>query len=200
MYHTAKKIKFLYPQKFSNIFLGIGIFHLEKVVIGCLNRYLKSNGIQNLLIKEKVYGPAVVNSVMSGRNYIRGKRGMSLIAEAMEQLQVYYFLQPSDVKVFSELFDKIDELVIMMLDPSKNQVNITSQWSKCMNVLDEFEEAFNTFKTSGSAESNLFAYWNSFLSNMAPVLQDLTRSFRDADWYLHLSYVSRTIDLYFSFD
>ena len=79
----------------------------------------------------------------------------------------------------------------MMHDSSKNQVNITSQWSKCMNILDKFEEAFNTFKTSSFAESNLFAYWNNFLSNMAPVLRDLTRSFRDADWYLHLSSVSR---------
>ena len=64
-----------------------------------------------------------------------------------------------------------------MRDPSKNQVNITRQWSKCMNILDKFEEAFNTFKTSSSAESNLFAYWNNFLSNMTPVLRDLPRSF-----------------------
>ena len=87
-----------------------------------------------------------------------------------------------------------------MYDPSKKQVNITSQWSKCMNILDKFKEAFNTFKTSGSAESSLFAYWNNFLSNMAPVLWDLTRSFRDADWYLHLSSISRAVDLCFSFD
>ena len=69
-----------------------------------------------------------------------------------------------------------------------------------MHILDKFEEAFNIFKKSGSAESNLFAYWNNFLSNMAPVLRDLTRSFGDADWYLHLSNVSRAIDLCFSFD
>ena len=131
---------------------------------------------------------------------IFGVRGVSLIAEAMEQLQVYSFLHSSDGEVFSELFNTIDELVIMMRDPSKNQVNITSQWSKCMNILDKFEEAFNAFKTSGSAESNLFAYWNNFLSNMAPVLRDLTRSFRDADWYLHLPFVSHAIDLCFSFD
>ena len=138
---------------------------------------LESSGIQNLLVEEKVYGPGVANSVMSGGYYIRGKRGMSLIAEAMEQLQVYSFLHSSDGEVFSELFDKIDKLVIMIRDPNKNQINITSQWNKCMNILDKFEEAFNTFNTSGSAESNLFAYWNNFLCNMAPVLRDLTRSF-----------------------
>ena len=105
---------------------------------------------------------------------------MHLIAEAMDtlsQLQVYSFLHSSDGEVFSELFDKIDKLVIMIRDPNKNQINITSQWNKCMNILDKFEEAFNIFNTSGSAESNLFAYWNNFLCNMAPVLRDLTRSF-----------------------
>ena len=111
-YHFAKEIQLSYPQKFSNIFLGIGGFHLEKVVIGCLGTYLKSSGIQNLLVEEKVYGRAVVNLAMSGRNYIWGKRGMSLIAEPMEQLLVYSFLHSSDGEVFSELFDKIDELVI----------------------------------------------------------------------------------------
>ena len=69
-----------------------------------------------------------------------------------------------------------------------------------MNILDRFQKAFNTFKTSGSAKSSLFAYWNNVLSNMAPVLRDLTRYFRDADWYLHLSSISRATNLYFSFD
>ena len=79
-----KKTQLLYPQKFSNKFLGIGDFHLEKVLIGSLGTLLESSGIQNLLVEEKVYGPGVANSVMSGGYYIRGKRGMSLIAEAMK--------------------------------------------------------------------------------------------------------------------
>ena len=137
---------------------------------------------------------------LNGGKYIRDEKGMSLIAEVMEQLQVYSCLQYSDGEVFSELFDKIDELVISDAWSKQKPVNITSQWSKCMNILGKFEEAFNTFKTSGSAESNLLAYWNNFLSNMAPVLRDLTRSFGDADWYLHLSNFSRAIDLCFSFD
>jgi hypothetical protein len=77
VYHMAKEIQLLYPEKFSNIFLGIGGFHLEKVVIGCLGSYLECSGIHHILVEEKVFGPAVVNSVMSGGNYVRGKRGMA---------------------------------------------------------------------------------------------------------------------------
>ena len=99
-YNTAKEMQLLYLQKLSNIFLGISGFHLEKVAIGCLGTCLESSDIQNLLLKEKLYGPAVVNSVMSGGNNNRGKRGMSLIAETMEQLQVHSFLPSSDGGVF----------------------------------------------------------------------------------------------------
>ena len=113
-------------KKFGNMFLGIGGFPLEKVVIGCLRTHLESSGIQNLLAEEKVYRPAVANSVMSGGKDIWGERGMPLIAEAMEQLQVYSCLKSSDGELFSELFDKTDELVIMMRNPGRNQVNITS--------------------------------------------------------------------------
>ena len=99
--------------------------------------YLESSGIQNLLVEEKICGPAVVNSVMSDGNYIWGKRGISLIAEVVKQLQVHSFLQSSEGGVFHKLFDKVDKFVTVMRDPSKNQVNITSQWSKCMNILDK---------------------------------------------------------------
>ena len=106
---------------------------------------------------------------MNDGNYLWGKRGMSLIPEFVKQLQVHSFLKSSDGGVFYELFDKIDNIVTMIRDTSKNQVNITSQWSKCVNFLEEalkrqIEEAFNTFKTSGSTESKLFAYWNNYLS------------------------------------
>ena len=46
----------------------------------------------------------------------------------------------------------------------------------------------------------MFAHWNNFISNIAPVQRDLTRTFRNADWNLHLSSVSRAIELCFSFD
>ena len=69
--YTAKEIHTSYPQKFSNIFLGIVSFYLEKLIIRSLNRYLKSSSIQNMLVEEKIYGPAVVNSVKSSRNDMR---------------------------------------------------------------------------------------------------------------------------------
>ena len=201
VYRIAKEIQLLHGEKFKNIFLGIGGFHLEKVVIGCLGAYLECSGIHHLLVEEKVFGPAVVNSVMSGGNYVRGKRGMSLIAEAMEQLQIMSFLECSDGEMYAELFQKIQTLKnVIKENPTRNQANFESLWNSCLEELSTFDEEFHKFKQRGSIESKVFAYWNNFVTNLAPVLHDLTQSFRDADWDLHLSSVNRSIDLCFAFD
>ena len=201
VYHIAKEIQLLQPEKFSNIFLGLGGFHLEKVVIGCLGTYLECSGIHHLLVEEKIFGPGVVNSVMSGGNYVRGKRGMALIAEAMQQLQIMSFLECSDGEAYGEFFKKISLLKTSITEnPKENQVKFDNLWRECLTEMEKFQEDFQKFQHRGSTESNLFAYWNNFITNLAPVLRDLTQSFRQADWHLHLSSVDRSIDLCFSFD
>ena len=87
VYRIAKKLQLLNLSKFANIFLGLGGFHFEKVLIGCCGAYLSETGIQSVLVQNEVFGPGNVQSVMSGENYIRGKQGMMLIAEAFLQLQ-----------------------------------------------------------------------------------------------------------------
>ena len=85
VYRIAKKLQLLNPDTFGNIFLGLGGFHMEKVLIACCGSFLKETGIDVVLVENEIYGPGVVNSVMSGSNYNRGKRGMMIIAEAMQQ-------------------------------------------------------------------------------------------------------------------
>ena len=131
---------------------------------------LECSGIQHLLVEEKMFGPAVVNSVMSSGNYVRGNRGMSLIAEAMEQLQISSFLDCSDGEMYAQLFQKIEKLKkVMISNPTKNHALFDTLWNDCLKELDQFDSAFTAFKTRGSTESKLFAYWNNFLSNLAPV-------------------------------
>ena len=45
VYRIAKEIKLLKPDKFSNIFLGLGGFHMEKIVFTYLGAYLEPLGI-----------------------------------------------------------------------------------------------------------------------------------------------------------
>ena len=45
VYRIAKEIQLLKPDKFSNIFLGLGGFHMEKIVFAYLGAYLEPSGI-----------------------------------------------------------------------------------------------------------------------------------------------------------
>ena len=47
VYKIAKEKQLLRPQEIDNIFLGLGGFHMEKVVLACLGSFLKESGTKN---------------------------------------------------------------------------------------------------------------------------------------------------------
>ena len=67
---------------------------------------------------------------------------MSLIAEAMEQLQTKKFLQ-CDGAMFPELFEGVNQLqLLMMILPGRYQ----PQWNGCLHEFDTLVVAFSAFK------------------------------------------------------
>ena len=69
---------------------------MEKVVIACCGKYLEESGIGDVLVENEIFGPGVIKSVMDGGHYVRSKRGMSIISEAMEHLQMLAFANYQD--------------------------------------------------------------------------------------------------------
>lgn len=63
-----------------------------------------------------------------------------------------------------------------------------------------FSKEFEIFQINGAERSSQFAFWNTFLDAIYPVLRDLTRSNREGDWEMHLSAVQRALLLVFAFD
>ena len=47
---------------------------------------------------------------MSGSHYVRGKRGMSMIAEALGYLQLSAFFNQAELDRYKTLFDNITEM------------------------------------------------------------------------------------------
>ena len=74
-------------------------------------------------------------------------------------------------------------------------------WNAAKLVVDKikFIELFETFIKTGDKKSELWRYWNIFLDDIMPVIIDLTRSFREANWNLHLSSIRRAMPLFFAF-
>ena len=76
VYRIGKEIQLLRPDEFENIFLGMGGFHTEKIVLACLGKYLEKSGIKKVFEITETFGPDTVKSVLNGGHYIRAKKGM----------------------------------------------------------------------------------------------------------------------------
>ena len=98
VYRIGKEIQLLKAPEFKNIFLGLGGFHTEKIIIACCGQYLEESGIDTVLVENKMFGIDVDKSVMNGKHYSRGKRGMMLISEAMLQIMLSEFSKESNEK------------------------------------------------------------------------------------------------------
>ena len=200
VYRLAKELQLNNPDKFSNIFLGIGGFHLEKIVIACCGKYLEESGIDSVLVENEVFGPKIAISALQGSHYARGKRCMALVAEAMEHLQLATFFKERNDSDYKNVFDKCKGLQSLFESAAQNQDLIRNQWEHLEVDMSKLMTDLNKFRESCAKQSPLFAYWDKFINSIFPILRDLTTSFRQGDWKLHLSAVRRALPLCFCFD
>ena len=97
---VARELHFIQPIKFGNIFLGIVGLHLEIFIMDCYGKFLEKSGVNNVLVENEIYRPKVVNSMRSGSRNVCGKRGMSMIAEVLGNLQLSTKLNLIDIKLY----------------------------------------------------------------------------------------------------
>ena len=63
VYHIAREITMGNGTEFENIVLCLGTFHMRKIFLGCLGKYLLNNGAESTWIENSVFGPNVVSQV-----------------------------------------------------------------------------------------------------------------------------------------
>ena len=67
------------PEVFGDLFLGLGPFHMEKIVMACMGSFLERVGVDTALSESKVFGvDAVHKKVMNGKHYVKSKEGMEV--------------------------------------------------------------------------------------------------------------------------
>ena len=200
VYRIAKEIQLLKPLEFQNIFIGIGGFHAEKIVLASIGKYLEDSGAESIFVETEIFGPNTVKAVMSGGHYVRAKRGIRLLSEALNQLRLEQFLLSIDCATFEKLFKEVSEFQELFTNKTFEKSEVVERWNKCINLIPEFKELFAEFTRIESRKSDLFRYWSVFLDELFPIIKDLTNSFRERNWLLHLSAIRRAIPLFFVFD
>ena len=112
VYHIANELQPLFPTNFDHIFLGLGSFHTTKIIINCLGQYLEDSGIVEALIMTEVFGPKIVETVLKGSHYLRGVRGMGIIAEALQRIQLREFFASNEHEKYKSLFTQLKTMEV----------------------------------------------------------------------------------------
>ena len=74
------------------VFLGLGGFNMEKIVLACLGTYLEPSGIFDVLVETECYGTDVIKTVISGSHYARARTAHSMIHEVLTSMILEAFL------------------------------------------------------------------------------------------------------------
>lgn len=78
-----REIQLLRPEEFSNIVLCMGSFHMAKVALGCLGKYLRGSAAETIFVESSMFGSNVVDGVLTGRHYAMSFKGMQCLKEAL---------------------------------------------------------------------------------------------------------------------
>ena len=153
VYRIAKELQLMHPDEFEKIFLGLGGFHTEKAVIACVGKFLEDVGVDSVVVANEIFGPSVVfTNVMNGSHYVRVKRGMTLLSEAMSRLQSVQFFKIEDCSLYDTLLQQIFKYKELFKEESP-EMKIKEESEKRKSLLSRFQDDFEDFKKEGCQKS-----------------------------------------------
>ena len=190
VYCIAKEIQLMKPDQFNNIFLGLGGFHMEKIVLGCLGSYLEPTGIFSVLVETECYGTDVIKIVISGSHYSRAHTAHSIIHEVLTSMMLEAFL--------SKYPERQTELEALQVNFQSKELT-GEEWNTTKERIDTIQATLQIYLKERASKSQSFDYWYTYVSELFPIVRDLTNSLRCGNWILYLSAIERATSLFFFF-
>ena len=196
----------LYPQQLDNLFLGLGGFHTEKIILACCGKLLTDIGTRDVFVQNEIYGPTVTDTtIMKGGNYVLCREVMRNLAEAVNRVKMDKFLDGKQEEVSTlkqlvgSLVDTLDKIKDPKNDTSEVEGALTERWNQLKHHLrDNIFHDYCTFKKAAEENSEIWKFWNIFTDQVMPILSNLTRSFREGNWLLHLETIRKSLPLFFN--
>ena len=179
VYHIAREIQLIRPEEFQDIVLCMRSFHMAKVVLGCVGKYLKGSGAESILVESGTFGVNVVDSVLGSINYSRSLKGLQLLKEALLRLQWEAFFKEGDnVQVHKEHLDVLVDLKGKIASSSSESFAIFRTFEE--NSHDLFRN-FNHFIDNVKNSNETFKYRDTFIYLIQQV-KKLVHADQDGDW------------------
>ena len=198
LYAVAQQVKWSNPVEFETHILRLGGFHTLSCFIACIGKLWGDGGLSDLLVESGVYASCTVEQMLSGKQFNRAVRSLTLAYEATMSLWLSSFFdwcQTNDH--FLNIPDDIWHYLLLchgnFADKETFLQNKTSFLSLHKTYLSPLMKEFRKF---GCAASATFQYWDMFLEAVGTILQYI-RAERNGLWSLHLSSLRAMLPLIF---
>ncbi len=112
LYAVAQQVKWAAGDEFADHSLRLGGFHTLATFIASIGKIWGDGGLRDLLADSGVYAPNTVDQMLSGKQFNRAVRGLTLAYEAFSQLWMESFLEWC---THENLLDKIPNHVWKLL-------------------------------------------------------------------------------------
>ena len=149
-------------------------------------------------VYNEIYGPGVTDgTIMKSGDYILCRVAMRNLAEAINRIRILKFIakHEEEYRLTTLVRDVSEEL-----QSAPNEEILREKWNSVRKFINtNISEKFQSFLCEGEATSEIWRFWNVFLDFIVPVVVDLTRSFRESNWELHLSTIRKAMSLFFAF-
>ena len=189
IYAKAYQIKCKEHDKFQDLFLMMGTFHIILTFLAVIASRFKDAGLRDVLIQSSVVAEGSVDTMFSGsRSYKRAIRIYKILYESFSRILCEEFEMECGSEC-NEIFQILDDI-----DESYDFNDLLES-----NELHTYCTSLITYKDSLAEKSSLSKFWLSFLE-MVEVLLNIIYATRSGKWDLYIESIRSALPWFFAHD
>ena len=156
--------------------------------VASIGKLWDDGGLKDLLIESRVYAAGTVEQMMTGKQFNRAARALTLAYEALSSLWLSAFFEwCRENDILTALKDKLSPVLSQVIFSFRDKQCPSTYLDNYIAILKEFlAPHLEEFRQWGCGASPTFKYWDMFLRAVEIMLQNV-RSEREGIWKMHLT-------------
>jgi hypothetical protein len=161
LYAVAQQVKWSKPLEFQNHVLRLDGFHTACCFISSIGKILADGGLTDLLVESGVYAANTAEQMLSGKQFHRAVRGLTLCFEALLQILLSEFFHQCGEDFTRNFTVRIRPLVMRLLQTDEDVKSATGEISSV--IAQTLSQSLRQFRDRGSKTSATFHFWSMFI-------------------------------------
>ena len=182
------------PEEFKNLFAAMGPFHWGKVLMRCNGKLMRGSGFEDAFVETGVFGPGVLETVLSGGHYYRSLAGNIFLDNLITYYQWNAFWSVNK----KESYKCMPQLEKLKEKLSQNAA-CADEFNNAIEAVQRLFEDFHTFKKESEEKSEVCEYL-SILQHNTLLQKNLLSSEREGNWDLHVATIDDSMSVLREFD